>query len=574
MAKPLRVLFLEDRVEDAELLLFTLQSADFNCTWQRVDTQQGYLAALEEEPWHIILADYDLPQFNALRALRLLQERNLDIPFVVVTGSFEEVAIECMKAGASDYLLKDRLGRLVPAVERALQEKRLRDEKRQAEESLRESEARFRLLAENATDMISRHSPEGYYLYVSPAGQTLLGYQPEEMLGCSAYDFIHPEDMPAVIRSHALVLSRPVTPTVVYRFRSKQGSYVWFESVSRAILDPQTDAVLEIQVTSRDITQRRKMEDELHESEQRLRTVVTNVPIILFATDRQGLLTFLDGKGLDLVGTQPGGLIGRSVFDLCRDLPEIIRCVRSALAGTAFVETIEAGSISFETWFSSIRDVDDQVIGVIGVAMDVTERRKAAMELQCAHRNLAEAYDATIKGWSRAMDYRDRETEGHTERVAAMTLQLACAMGIPDEKLVHIQRGALLHDMGKMAIPDAILHKPGPLNEDEWRIMRKHPEYAVEMLAHIEYLRPALKIPQYHHEKWDGSGYPLGLKGEEIPIEARIFAIVDVWDALAYDRVYHPAWPREKLIAHIRTESGRHFDPLVVESFLRLFVGK
>jgi HD-GYP domain-containing protein (c-di-GMP phosphodiesterase class II) len=145
-------------------------------------------------------------------------------------------------------------------------------------------------------------------------------------------------------------------------------------------------------------------------------------------------------------------------------------------------------------------------------------------------------------------------------------------MGIPDERLIHIQRGALLHDMGKMAIPDAILHKPGPLDENEWAIMRKHPEYAVDMLEPVEYLRPALTIPLCHHERWDGTGYPRGLKGEAIPLEARIFTIVDVWDALAYDRVYRPAWPRQQLIPYIQAEAGQHFDPRVVEMFMKLFV--
>jgi PAS domain S-box-containing protein len=567
----LHVLFLEDRPEDAELILVTLKKAGFDCAWQRVDTQAAYLAALDSG-YDIILADYSLPQFNALQALRLLQERGLDIPFVVITGSLEEAAIECMKAGASDYLLKDRLGRLVPAIERALQEKRLRDEKRQAEESLRESEERFRLLAENATDMISRHTPEGVYLYVSPAGKAMLGYEAEEMLGRSAYDFMHPGDIPAVTRSHAAVLGQPVTPTVIYRLRTKDGPYIWVESVSRAIFDQATKKMIEIQVASREITQRMRMENELRDSEQRLRTVVTNVPIVLFAIDRQGIFTFCDGKGLGLLGLRSGQVVGQSVFDVYRDYPEVIKDIRLALGGNAFASTVAIGPIYFEVWYSPLRDNDRQVIGVIGVATDITERRKAEIEIQQTHRSLAEAYDATIKGWSRAMDLRDRETEGHSERVAVMTLQLACAMGIPDERLIHIQRGALLHDMGKMAIPDAILHKPGPLDENEWAIMRKHPEYAVDMLEPVEYLRPALTIPLCHHERWDGTGYPRGLKGEAIPLEARIFTIVDVWDALAYDRVYRPAWPRQQLIPYIQAEAGQHFDPRVVEMFMKLFV--
>jgi len=180
------------------------------------------------------------------------------------------------------------------------------------------------------------------------------------------------------------------------------------------------------------------------------------------------------------------------------------------------------------------------------------------------------AYDATIQGLSRALDLRDKETEGHTQRVAEMTLRLAQACGMTDHELVHVRRGALLHDMGKMGIPDSILLKPGPLTEEEWEIMRLHPQYAYEMFSPIDYLRPALDIPYSHHEKWDGTGYPDGLKGDEIPLSARLFAVVDVWDALTSERPYRAAWPEEKALEYIKDQSGKHFDPRAVKLFLSL----
>jgi HD-GYP domain-containing protein (c-di-GMP phosphodiesterase class II) len=180
------------------------------------------------------------------------------------------------------------------------------------------------------------------------------------------------------------------------------------------------------------------------------------------------------------------------------------------------------------------------------------------------------AYDATIEGWSRVLDLRDRETQGHTQRVTEMTIKLAWLMGIRDAQLAHIYRGALLHDIGKMAIPDQILHKPGSLTDEERAIMRRHPKYAYDMLSPIAYLRPALDIPYCHHEKWDGTGYPRGLKGEEIPMSARIFAITDVWDALHSDRPYRKGWPTEKVRDHIFSLSGTHFDPAVVAAFSEL----
>ncbi len=190
--------------------------------------------------------------------------------------------------------------------------------------------------------------------------------------------------------------------------------------------------------------------------------------------------------------------------------------------------------------------------------------------LSSANQSLIQTYDTTIEGWSRALDMRDKETEGHTLRVTEMTLNLARKMNFSEEELVHIRRGALLHDIGKMGVPDHILLKPDQLTDEEWVIMRQHPQFAYDMLNFIEYLRPALDIPYCHHEKWDGSGYPRGLRGEQIPKAARIFSLVDVWDALSSDRPYRPAWPKEKILGHIHSLSGSHFDPEVVAAFFEL----
>lgn len=191
-------------------------------------------------------------------------------------------------------------------------------------------------------------------------------------------------------------------------------------------------------------------------------------------------------------------------------------------------------------------------------------------ELQRKHRELLEAYDRTLEGWAKALALKEDETEQHSQRVTDLTVEVARAMGVSGEELQSMRRGALLHDIGKIGIPDAILLKPGPLTDEEFEIIKNHPVYAFEMLSPIEYLRPALEIPYCHHERWDGSGYPRGLKGEQIPLGARIFAVVDVWDALTSDRPYRKAWPKDKAIEYIRQQAGRHFDPKVVEAFLRV----
>jgi putative two-component system response regulator len=195
-------------------------------------------------------------------------------------------------------------------------------------------------------------------------------------------------------------------------------------------------------------------------------------------------------------------------------------------------------------------------------------------EMEKLHQDVLIAYDKTIEGWSRALDLRDKETEGHTQRVTEMTQQLARSAGFDEEALLQIKRGSLLHDVGKLGIPDSILLKPGSLNDEEWVIMRRHPVYAYEWLSVIEYLRVAMEIPYCHHERWDGSGYPRGLRGEEIPLSARLFAVVDIWDALTSDRPYRKALTSEEAWKVISEQSGKQLDPKAVEAFEKSFIHK
>jgi putative nucleotidyltransferase with HDIG domain len=192
--------------------------------------------------------------------------------------------------------------------------------------------------------------------------------------------------------------------------------------------------------------------------------------------------------------------------------------------------------------------------------------------LRRSNEELLEAYDNTIEGWSKALEMYDKETEGHTQRVTDLTAELARRMGIEGEELRHLRRGALLHDIGKMGVPGEILNKPGRLTTEEDAIMKRHTEFAERMLSKIAYLQPALEIPLHHHERWDGTGYPRGLKGEEIPLAARIFAVVDVWDALTSDRPYRDGWHWEQVLEHLQAARGTKFDPEVVDYFIEMAI--
>ncbi len=267
---------------------------------------------------------------------------------------------------------------------------------------------------------------------------------------------------------------------------------------------------------------------------------------------------------------------GMDGFEVCRHLrndphlAEVPIIILTALDDRkSLLQGLEAGADDYLTKPYDRYELRARLLGITRL----NRYRKLLDEranIESAHEQLLSAYDATIEGWSRAMDLRDKETEGHTLRVTDLSVKLARNMGINEGELLFIRRGALLHDIGKLGVPDSILHKTSSLTDEEWKIMRQHPQFAYDMLYPIEYLRPALDIPYCHHEKFDGSGYPRGLKGEQIPLSARIFAIVDVWDAITSDRPYRPAWDKEKALEYIKSESGKHFGPKVVEAFLKM----
>jgi len=312
-------------------------------------------------------------------------------------------------------------------------------------------------------------------------------------------------------------------------------------------------------------------------------------------TARQTIESILEGQGYDLEMAENGiqalekaarlrpdvilldvMMPGMNGFEVCKrirndpTLAEIPIIMITALDDRqSFLSGLEAGA---DDYINKPYDRYELRARLLGITR-LNRYRKILDEranIEQAHQQLLAAYDATIEGWSRAMDLRDKETEGHTQRVTELTLQLARMMGMDEENLLHVKRGALLHDIGKLGVPDAVLFKADKLTDEEWEVMKKHPQYAHDMIASIEYLQPALDIPYCHHEKWDGSGYPCGLQGEEIPLVARIFAVVDVWDALRSDRPYRPAWDKEKTLAYIQDQSGKHFDPNIVQLFRRM----
>jgi putative two-component system response regulator len=310
---------------------------------------------------------------------------------------------------------------------------------------------------------------------------------------------------------------------------------------------------------------------------------------------RETLQSILEGEGYNLVMAENGpqaitqaksilpdvilldvmmpGMTGFEVCEKIRNDPQVAEIpiiILTALDDRdSLLRGLKAGADDFISKPFDRFELRARLIGItrLNRYQKLLQERE---NLRAANRRLMDAYEATIEGWSHAMDLRDRETEGHSRRVTELSVKLAEAIGMSQEEILHMRHGALLHDMGKIGIPDSILHKPAGLTEEEWAIMRQHPKFAFEMLNSIDYLREALEIPYFHHEKWDGTGYPQGLKNEQIPVAARIFAVADVWDALTSDRPYRPAWSREEAMMYIHEQSGKHFDPQMVEIFFKV----
>ena len=319
--------------------------------------------------------------------------------------------------------------------------------------------------------------------------------------------------------------------------------------------------------------ERKRAEELLHLQASALNAAANAIVI----TDSGGTIEWANSAFTNLTGYSQTEALGKNPRDLVKsgqhDRAFYQNMWITILAGNEWRGTLinrrKDGSLYTEEMaITPIRSSDGQIHQFVAIKQDITQRILAEEALQKSAQELMEAYDSTLKGWSNALEMREHETAGHSQRVVNTTLELARAIGIAEMDLVHIQRGALLHDIGKMGIPDSILLKPGPLNEAEWEVMRQHPLFAYRLLSIIPYLQPALDIPYSHHEKWDGTGYPRGLKGQDIPLAARIFAVVDVWDALSHDRPYRLAWTAEAVIQYIKEQSGRHFDPRVVDAFL------
>lgn len=491
--------------------------------------------------------------------------------------------------------------------------------RKRAEESLRETEERYRILVETLPDGVIVHS-QGRIVFANPASATLIGApNSADLTGKPVIEFVHPDYREMALKriQQSLIESTPV-PLAEEKFVRLDGTPVDVEVSAIPFSYAGKPAMLTV---FNEITARKRAAEKIQRQLDHLtalsvidRVIASNFDIrislseilthvtkelgvdaawILIFNSNLQLLEFGAERGFRTKGIRKNqvrlgeSLAGRVALERrlvqiqnLKDEPDNF-LLATLLKEDEFVcyygvPLIAKGQVKgvLEVFHRAVLEPDAEWLDFLntlaGQAAIAIESATLFESLQRSNLELNLAYDATIEGWSHALDLRDKETEGHTQRVTEMTVKLARTFGLSEAELVQVRWGSLLHDIGKMGVPDGILFKPGALTDEEWVAMKMHPTFAYEMLSPIRYLRQALDIPYCHHEKWDGTGYPRGLVGEQIPLVARIFAVVDVWDALRSDRPYRKAWDEAKIREHIQSLAETHFDPKIVQAFLQL----
>jgi putative nucleotidyltransferase with HDIG domain len=654
MGTTLRILLIEDSEDDASLVLREIQRSGYEVDFERIETADAMRAALRRQAWDLIICDFSLPQFDAPKALELLKKSGYDLPFIIVSGTIgEESAVNALKAGAHDFIIKGNFARLIPAIQRELKDAEIRRERRERERELEaivsvsstlrttktldemlaklldqvlmliDAEAGSIWLYDPTNDLIELKIQQGwndeYVVSSFKLGEGIPGLVMKLGKAIIAHEFHNDPHVPeedrdqipegvggACVPLHAeenivgvifinVTLPRELTSGELRILNTL--AEIGGISIHRMFLYEQTIKQLERLAALRSIDLAISSVFDLQITlkiliNEVIKQLEVDAATVLLIQPASGRLEYVAGQGfytsnIEATSLRIGeGNAGKAILD--RRIVQVTDLKRSngkfiraqLLADEGFISYFAVPLIAkgeakgvLEIFNRSQLNPDREWLDFLetlgGQTAIAIENSMLLQDLQRSNFELAMAYDATIEGWSRALDLRDRETEGHTQRVADTTLKLARKMGLSEGRLVLIRRGALLHDIGKMGIPDYILHKPEELTEEELQIMRQHPQLAYNMLEPIAYLRDALNIPYCHHEKWDGTGYPRGLSGTQIPLEARLFAIVDVWDAITTDRPYRKGWPRSEALQYIREQSGKYFDPQLVEIFLQ-----
>ncbi|MCX8061726.1 MAG: PAS domain S-box protein [Anaerolineales bacterium] len=619
--KRLTILMVEDNFDHIELARRAFEFACSGDQFFACCTVKETLEWLQNHQADVIIADLHLPDGSGLELLEH-PAINGNLPAVIITNQGDEArAVQAIQRGALDYLVKgaETFLRIPLVAHRVYEQWRVIEAKKEAEEKLRQHEILLNGILQGTRDGYLLIDVGGKFLEVNRAYANLLGYSPEELIGKTIADV---EAVQTAEQIAAIVETIRHQGSALFEtlHRHRDGHLIDVE-VSMTYLPEQGGRMVAF---VRDVSERIAMQNALRQAKDHIErqlgemTILRNIDLAITAHhDSQKIIQILLEQVSQLQGILGACLLIRnsheSSWRLQASLPKGVDCQTDHLpywlqveleqlvlhSQPRFVQLDSSATSALPALFSTCASLailplikHQQLSGSMllfaapanffdaewsdfakAIATQTTiglENAHLYEALSQKHQELLEAYQATLEAWSRTLEIRDKDTQGHTHRVVEISLKLAQAFGLAEEELEVLRRGAMLHDIGKIQVPDTILLKPSKLDESEWEIMRQHPLYAREMIQGIRILEEAVDIPLYHHERWDGEGYPYGLKGEEIPFSARLFAVADVWDALTSDCPYRPAWTKEAAVEYIRKQAGFQFDPRVVEVFLRL----
>jgi PAS domain S-box-containing protein/putative nucleotidyltransferase with HDIG domain len=440
--EPLRILIIDDSPDDTLLLERELRKAEWEIILRRVDTGEAMMQMLEKKCCDLILCDYMIPGFGGMEALEIFKTYNLDIPFIMISGKItEEMAIEALLNGAQDFVLKQNLPRLIPAIRRGIERIRIISERKQAEESLKSEVHRRRRMMESSNDGIAIFNQSHQLVETNGRFAQMLGYTMDEMLRLHIWDFEATMSKEQICQNFADIST--INTTIETRHRRKNG----------------TEYDVEVSI---------------------------------------------------------GGAV------------------------------VDGEAISFT------------------ISRDITERKEA-------EKNLHNSLIGTVRAISDIVEMRDPYTAGHQKRVASLACAIARELGMDEDQIEGLALAAQIHDVGKIQIPAEILSKPTQITEIEYMMIKTHPEAGYQILKDIQFPWPIAEMVRQHHEKLDGSGYPHGLKEEDIRLESRILSVADIVEAMASHRPYRPSLGIEVALEEILHERGTKLDAAIVDACIALF---
>ena len=595
-----RILFVEDLPFDTELAEWELRNEGLHFTSIRVETEGEFLKALKEFQPDLIISDYSLPEFDGLRALKITLKHDPSLPFILLTGSMnEETAVDCMKVGATDYVIKERIKRLPFAVREALEQKKTRLARDEAERETKEHQEELEAIYLNSPLIMILLDENRRVRKVNGFAVESLGYSSENLIGQRIGETLrclHALDVPEGCGFGPSCGQCTIRRTVIDTFETghshqhAEGSLTFLvegKETESAFLLSTTKLTIRKQpivlVSFLDITERKQMEENVRVSEERYRTVIEEIDEGYYEVDLTGCFTFVNDSMIRQLQYSREELIGMNfrtyippeeadgvykIFNQSYRTGEIIKWYP--------VTNIrkDGTSLFFEDSISCRRDKEGRIIGFRGISRDITERKLAEEKLNLTLENLRKAMGGIIQVISATVETRDPYTAGHQRRTADLARAIAGELGLSEEQRDGLQMVGTIHDLGKVSIPAEILSKPTKLTEIQFQLIQAHPQTGYEILKGIDFPWPVAEVVLQHHERMNGSGYPQGLKGKDISIEAQILMVADVVEAMASYRPYRPALGIEAAMEEIEKNKGILYNSRVVEMCLRLFKEK